>query len=67
MPPCVLAAHLTETTGAGPFDVLAPILLVVGVVAIGVIFTISIRGKVAARQAARPDPEEVVRRMRELR
>lgn len=41
-----------------------PIMLVVAVVGIGVIMTISVRGKIARRDADRPSPREMIDRLK---
>ncbi len=64
-------AATPQTTGTtGPTDPvtaatwLAPILITVGVVLLGVIMTSSIRAKIASRQAEQPSPREFIDQIR---
>ena len=51
-------------TGTAAADILAPMLMVVGVVMLGLILTMSIRGKIARRNAATPSAREQIERIK---
>lgn len=53
-----------EEAGIPAADIFAPLLMVVGVVMLGVILTMSIRGKIARREAATPTPREQIERIK---
>lgn len=59
-----MCALFATAAGQPMPHVLAQMLLIVGIVAIGVILTISIRGKIARKDAARPAPRERVAQAR---
>lgn len=59
---------MLATTTSDPITTLqslAPLIMVLGVVMMGIMLTLSIRGKIARRNAARPDPLEMIEQMKQ--
>jgi hypothetical protein len=50
--------------GVTPQNTLAPILMVAGVMGLGVLLTLSIRGRIARRNRDRPTPREMIDRIK---
>ena len=54
----------TSTPQGNPLSTFSPVIMVVGVVSIGVLLTLSIRTKIARRNAAAHDPRQLIAQVR---
>ncbi|MHC5023478.1 MAG: hypothetical protein ACYTGG_06145 [Planctomycetota bacterium] len=52
-------------TSISPLVIMGPLVVVVGIIMIAVLITVSIRGRVARRQAAAPPPREMIQQIKD--